>query len=467
VKTAGVARSEPERLLAMAPLGAVVRLAAPTTVVMAVSAVSNVVYTYFVSRLGVDAIGAVSLVFPVSLLALTAMGGGIGAGAASAVARALGAGRREDAAALAGQALVLSVVIGLGFGLVVQGLAGPLFRLMGADGAVHASATLFARVLFGGAAITFLGGMFDSVMRGEGNVRVPAVWSTTSLVLQMACTPLFMFRFGWGLVGAALAMLACQGVATVPRAFWVLGGRGLVRPVFRLPRFTLAPVREILRVGVPAALSTSVSNVGLMALTAVVTHLGAADLAAYGLGTRLDFLLMSFGYGLSAAVLTLVGMATGANRPDRVQAFVTRAAAITVVLLGIPGLVLCWRPALWLGLFTDDAGIHAVGAQYFRIIGPSYAFVGVSMVVAFAFQGLGRAIIPLVWMIGRVVAVLAAAVLCTHALGLGERAVFTTIAVANVLSAAGLATLFLLTEHRLRVARTGASVTELAATGTR
>ena len=89
------------------------------------------------------------------------------------------------------------------------------------------------------------------------------------------------------------------------------------------------------------------------------------------------------------------------------------------------------------------------------------------MVVAFAFQGLGRAIIPLVWMIGRVVAVLAAAVLCTHALGLGERAVFTTIAVANVLSAAGLATLFLLTEHRLRVARTGASVTELAATGTR
>src|SRR3989475_632570 len=354
----------------MAPLAAVVRLAAPTTVVMAVSAVSNIVYTYFVSRLGVEAIGAVSLVFPVSLLAITAMGGGIGAGAASAVARALGAGRRTDAAALAGQALVLSVVIGLGFGLAVQVFAAPLFRLMGASGGGLASATLFARVLFGGAALTFLRGMFDSVMRGGGEVRVPPVRSRTSPLLQMACT-------------------------------------------------------------------------------------------------RLGFLLMSFGYGLSAAVLTLVGMATGANRPDRVQAFVTRAAAITVVLLGIPGLVLCWRPALWLGLFTDDAGIHAVGAQYFRIIGPSYAFVGVSMVVAFAFQGLGRAIIPLVWMVGRVVAGLAAAGLCTHALGLGERAVFTTIAVANVLSAAGLATLFLLTEHRLRVARTGASVTELAATGTR
>src|SRR5881398_2105000 len=446
----------------MTPLSAVVRLAAPTTLVMAVSAVSNVVYTYFVSRLGVDAIGAVSLVFPVSLLALTAMGGGIGAGAASAVARALGAGRRTDAAALAGQALVLSVVIGLGFGLAVQVFAAPLFRLMGASGGVLASATLFARVLFGGAAITFLGGMFDSVMRGEGNVRVPAIWSTTSLVLQMACTPLFMFTFHWGLVGAALAMLTCQMIATVPRAFWVLGGRALVRPAFRLPRFTLAPVREILRVGVPAALSASINNLGLMTLTAVVTRLGEA-----GLATRLDFLLMAFGYGFGAAVLTLVGMATGARRPDRARAFVTRAAAITVVLLAVPGLLLCWRPALWLGLFTDDAGIHAVGAQYFRIIGPSYPFLGISMVIAFAFQGLGRATIPLAWMIVRVAGVLAAAVVCTQGFGLGERAVFTTIAAGNVVSAAGMVALFLLTDRRLRAALPALfPVSELAATGT-
>src|SRR5437867_4793016 len=398
----------------MAPLAAVVRLAAPTTLVMAVAAVSNVVYTYFVSRLGVEAIGAVSLVFPVWLLAMPAMAGGIGAGASSAVARALGAGRRGEAAALAGQALVLSVVIGLGFGLVVQVVAPALFRAMGARGAVHASATLFARVLFGGAAITFLGGMFDSVLRGEGNVRVPAIWSTTPLVLQTGCTPLFMFGLGWGLEGAALAMLACQLVATVPRALWVLGGRALVRPAFRLPRFTLAPVREILRVGVPAALSMSITNVGLMALTAVVTHLGDADLAAFGLGTRLDFLLMSFAYGVGAAVLTLVGMATGARRQDRVRAFVTRASAIAAVLLAVPGLLFCWRPALWFGLFTDDPGIHAVGALYFRMIGPSYPFLGVSMVIGFAFQGLGRATIPLAWMFLRVVGVLAAAVVCTR-----------------------------------------------------
>src|SRR3989475_9761627 len=101
---------------------------------MAVAAVSNVVYTYFVSRLGVEAIGAVSLVFPVSLLAITAMVGGIGAGASSAMARALGGGRRDEAAAPAGQAPLPSGVLGLGFGLAVPVAAAPLFRPIGAGG---------------------------------------------------------------------------------------------------------------------------------------------------------------------------------------------------------------------------------------------------------------------------------------------------------------------------------------------
>src|SRR3989442_6342073 len=124
----------------MTPLAAVVRLAAPTTVVMAVAAVSNVVYTYFVSRLGVEAIGAVSLVFPISLLAITAMAGGIGAGASSAVARALGAGRQGDAAALAGQALVLSVAIRLRFRLLLPVAPPAAFRLIGARRAGHPDA---------------------------------------------------------------------------------------------------------------------------------------------------------------------------------------------------------------------------------------------------------------------------------------------------------------------------------------
>jgi Na+-driven multidrug efflux pump len=211
----------------------------------------------------------------------------------------------------------------------------------------------------------------------------------------------------------------------------------------------LAPTLEILRVGVPSALSASVSNVAIMALTAVIAHLGAPDLAAYGLGTRFDFLILSFAWGFGAAVLTLVGMATGARRPDRARAFVWRAGVFTTAMLAVPGFLLCWRPSLWLGLFTQDPGILEVGGRYFRIVGPSYPFLGVSMVLAFAFQGLGRATVPLVWSAVRVLGVVGAAVFCTRVLGLQEGAVFTTIALANVASAIVMTALFLRVERNL------------------
>jgi putative MATE family efflux protein len=313
---------------------------------------------------------------------------------------------------------------------------------MGGRGPVLDSATAFAHVLFGGAAITFLGSMFDSVLRGEGNVRVPAIWSSSSLILQIFLTPIFMFVLDLGLPGAAGAMLLSQFLAVVARASFVFGGNGVLRPQPLAPRAGLAPLREILRTGIPASLSTSINYIGIMVLTGVVARLGTPDLAAYGLGTRLDFLLLSFAFGVSTAVLTLVGLATGAGRPERAVAYVRAACALIVGLLVVASAVLWWRPSLWVGIFSDDPGIQEVGSLYFRVVGPSYPFVGMSMVLAFAFQGLGRATPPLVVMAVRVPLVLAVAALCIGPLGLHEEAVFATVATGNVAASAVLGVLF-------------------------
>ncbi|MEW6269628.1 MAG: MATE family efflux transporter [Thermodesulfobacteriota bacterium] len=435
-------RRSPDRLLGLEPLHAITRLAVPTTLVMLVAAVSNVLYTYYVSRLGADAIAAVSLVFPISLVAMTAMGGGIGGGTTSAIARALGARRVEQANATAASGLLLAIAIGVAFAAFMQVAGRTVFGWMGGRGAVLDDATGFARVLFGGAAITFVAGMFDSVLRGEGNVRVPAIWSSSSLLLQIVLTPVFMFVLELGLPGAAGAMLLSQLLALLPRAAFVFGGEGVLRPRLVAPRIALEPLREILRIGIPASLSTTINYVGVMILTGVVARLGTPDLAAYGLGTRLDFLLLSFAFGVSAAVLTLVGLATGAGRPERIASYVRAACALITGVLLVASAVLWWRPSLWIGIFTDDPGIHEVGALYFRIVGPSYPFVGLSMVLAFAFQGLGRATPPLVVMAVRVPIVLAVASLCVGALDLHEAAVFATIAAGNVLASTVLAALF-------------------------
>lgn len=433
--------TQPNDLLRLAPMSAIIRLALPTTGVMVIATMSNVLHTYYVSRLGAEAIAAIALVFPISLLAITVMAGGIGAGAASAIARALGGNRIAAAVAVAESSLSLALGIGVCFAVAIIAGAPRLFALMGGRGQVLDLAALYARILFGGAAITFVASMLDSVMRGEGNVRVPAAWASVSLLAQIVLTPLLMFTAGLGLVGAPLAMLACQFGAALPRARYVFGGSGIVRPT-RLLAFHRGPLREILSVGIPASLSTSVNYIGIMVLTGLLARFGDAHLAAYGLATRMDFLLLSFAYGFGGAVLTLVGMATGARQPARATTYVTRAGLMMVGLLTIAGAGLWWRPEWWIGLFTDDASIHAVGRDYFRVIGPSYPFMGVSMVLAFAFQGLGRATIPLIMMTARMAVVLIVAVLCTGWLAATEHAVFLAIAGGNVVSAVVMAALF-------------------------
>ena len=194
-----VVRHAPISLLEQSPLRTIVALAAPTTAVMLIAAISNVLHTYFVSRLGDDSIAAVSLVFPIALIMMTVVSGGLGAGVASGIARALGAGRPADALSVAEHAFLITLIV------AVAGTVGSelglslLFRAMGGRGAVLEQATQFGRVLFGGLLIPLVVGTFDSILRGTGNVRIPALCAALSLALQIVLTPLLMFGLGLGL----------------------------------------------------------------------------------------------------------------------------------------------------------------------------------------------------------------------------------------------------------------------------
>jgi len=429
-------------LLAQEPAAAVARLAAPTTAVMGVAAIWNVLHTYFMSYLGSEAIAAVSLVFPVALIVTTLMGGGIGAGVSSAVARTLGSSDAGSTAALIQHAFLLTACLAflLSAGLVWG--APRIFGAMGGRGAVAERATEFARILFSGLPVTFLAATCDSVLRGEGNVRVPAVWSAVSLLLQIALTPLCMFALGWGIAGAAAAVIAGQAIGLGPRAWYVLGPTALVPLRWSALAVRAAALEEILRVGLPASLGTLLNYAAITALTAVVSRSGTAELAAYGLGSRLDFMLLTLSYGTSVAVLTLVGFASSAGRRQRVVQYTAMGVALVASVLAVAGLSVAWEPRLWLGLFTDDARIVAVGAAYFRSVGLTYPLAGCAMVLAFAFHGLGRALVPLAVVAVRAAGVVGAAVLLTRYPGLGPVAVFVAIAAGNCISAASLALLF-------------------------
>jgi MATE family, multidrug efflux pump len=398
---------------------------------MVLGAASGIVNTYFVSRLGADAIAAVSLVFPVNLIVLTLMGGGVGAGVSAAVAQALGGGRKRDADRVAEHAFALTAAISALLTLLLVSGAPILFRWMGGTGPVLDGAVLFARVLFSGIFVTFAVSTFDSILRAEGNVRVPSLWATVSLSLQILLVPLFMFRLGLGLAGAAAATVIGQLVGSLPRAYFVFGGRGMVQPRLFPRRLDARPIAAILRVGVPASLATLANYLGLLLLTAIIARYGTREIAAFGLGTRLDFLVLTLAFGVGSAVLILVGMAAGAGDLRRVGLLVSRAAAVVAVMLSLLSAFVIWKPAIWLSIFTREPEILGIGGIYLRVLAPSYPFLGISMACSFTFQGLGQAVFPLVLVTIRTAIVVTTAV-CLASLGAPAWSIFLAMAAGNV-----------------------------------
>ena len=311
---------------------------------------------------------------------------------------------------------------------------------MGAHGAVLDGASRFAHVLFGGAAITFTAGMLDSVLRGEGNVRVPAIWSSASLLGQIAITPVLMFGMGLGLVGAPIAMLACQAIALLPRLRWVFGA--VQRQAGAGPAPGPAPTLAILSVGVPAAVATSLANLGIMVLTGVFTRLGPDALAAYGLATRLDFVLLSLAYGVGVR-RPHAGGNGGRRPPSRSRARGggagrrddRRAARRAGGPAGVAA-----------GAVARPLHCRSRGARRRRRLLPHrgtdlpvgrHQHGGVVRV-----PGSRPRRIPTAFMAARIALLLAAALFVTGRLGLGPNAVFGVIAACNVAAVAAMLLLY-------------------------
>src|SRR5262245_59226226 len=162
------------------------RLAWPVLVVLAVQTLVGVAETYFVSSLGTAAVAGVALVFPLFMLMTMMSNGGIGGGVSASIARALGAGRARDADALLLHALVLAVVFGALFS-VGAWIGGPLlFRYLGAREETLSNAILYSNLVFAAAIPAWITNLLASVLRGAGNVRVPALVSVAGAVITLA-----------------------------------------------------------------------------------------------------------------------------------------------------------------------------------------------------------------------------------------------------------------------------------------
>ena len=407
------------RLLLEAPIApTLLRLGAPNVLVMLAQAGVGLMETYFVGKLGTDALAGMALVFPAVMLMQMTSAGAMGGGIASAIARALGARRRDDADALVLHALLIAAVFALVFMITVVAGGRWLYTRMGGSGGALDAALVYSNWVFGGALLVWLFNTLSAVIRGTGNMALPAYVTVAGAVLLLPLSPLLIFGWGplpgLGIAGGAIALLLYYLASSAVLAAYLWSSRSLLRPSLRGLQLRWALFADILRVGLVGTVSTVATNLAIGITTALVGAYGTAAIAGYGTASRLEYLLVPLVFGLGAPLVAMVGTCIGAGQRERALRATWIGAAIAFAMTEAIGLWAAAYPAAWLSLFNTEPAMIEAGSQYLRIVGPWYGFFGLGLVLYFASQGAGRLLWPVLGNIARLVVAVAGGWLALH-----------------------------------------------------
>jgi len=353
----------------------------------------SVIDLFWVGRLGSSAVAALAiagtllmLLFPVVM--------GVGMGTVAMVARAIGAGRPDEAGEIAGQSMLLALVFGALAGMAGYACAGMLCRLLGAEAAVAPLATTYLQISFLGAFTVFLLFIGNSALQGAGNTVIPMCAMGLATLLNMVLDPLLIFGLlglpRLGVAGAATATVIAQAVAA--GLVMTVLHRGRVAGMHaHLGRWRLRPhlAWRLLRIGTPSMgqmLSRSLMSLVLMR---IVAGTGTTAVAAYGIGLRFHMIVLMPAFTLGNAVATMVGQNLGAGKPERARHAAWAATWMDIGIMAVSAAVLCLAARPLMAAFDPNPEVVAVGIAYLRTVSPFYVFAALAIVLGRALMGAG------------------------------------------------------------------------------
>lgn len=434
VDPAASRRAARTRALLEGPIGpTLAKLALPNVLAMVVQAAQSVAEAFFASLLGVTALAGLALVFPLVMLTQMLSAGAMGGAISASVARALGAGQPDRAATLSLAAWIIALAFAVSMAGVMALFGRWIFDSLGGGVAPVEAAVTYALVFFPGCIAVWLCHASLSVIRGTGNMQFP---SLLLLLVSSFSIPLAGgLSLGWGplpmlgIAGLPLGLILAHGVGAIVAMIYIASGRTGLRFHGALERMNIGMFRDILSVGALASVNAVLTVLTIVLMVGLVSQYGEAALAGYGLGARLEFLMIPVIFGIGAAMTTMVGANIGAGNRDRALHVAWTGSLAGAGIVGTIGLILAIFPDLWLSLFlepSDTAALDA-GRSYFRIVAPFYAFFGLGLAFYFASQGAGRMLWPVIGSICRIGLALGGALVLAATTTLGVNGVFAAI----------------------------------------
>jgi putative MATE family efflux protein len=333
----------------------------------------------------------------------------VGVGSTALIARSTGAKQAQDAEAACGQTFLLGLVTGAVLSILTYFIAPLIPVWMHADPSLYSEATVYMRILSFGFLPYYTGVVMASALRGAGDMRTPMKVSTTVSILNILAGLFLIYPSrqisflslsfpiwgaGLGVRGAAIATSVTTGLSGIWLILAILNKNSSLKLRKKQIRPDFSLIRQLLKVGTPAAMERLSISLGQVIFIGMVASLGTAQLAAHHLVVTIESLSYMPGYGFAAAASTLVGQSLGAEEPQNARlrgALSIRLCVLTMSLIGVSLFLLApW----WMSLFTPDMEVRLIGASLLRICSLEQPATALYLVSSGALRGAGETRAP-------------------------------------------------------------------------
>lgn len=375
------------------PIGtALLMLAIPMVLEVALESVFAVVNVFWVNRIGPAAVAVVGLT-EAMLSVIYALGMGLGIGATAVVARRIGEKAPGEAAAAAVQAILLGILLAVPIAIVGGLFAPDLLRLMGADPSVVAAGTSFTRIMFAGNGAILLLFLINAIFRGAGDAAVAMRCLWIANLVNLILDPLLIFGIGpfpeMGIAGAAVATTVGRGIGVLYQLYRLAGtGRRFVIERHHL-RIDFGLMGRLIRLSTTGIVQILIGTTSWIWLVRIIAGFGASAVAGYTIAIRVVMFALLPSWGLSNAAATMVGQSLGARKPERAEQSVWRAGRFNLYFLGAVGVLFVSLAPAIVGVFTRDVEVARQAVLALRVISLGFPFYAYGMVLSGAFNGAG------------------------------------------------------------------------------
>ena len=400
--------------------------------------VYQLIDTFWVGRLGTEAVAAVSLSFPI-LFFLSSIAMGLTMAGSILVAQYNGKGNKEYVSLATGQTLSLVGIIAILISTVGYFSSNFLLSLMTNDSIVLIQATSYLQISFLGMLATFLYFIFQSSLRGIGEVKFPMYIILFTVILNFFLDPLFMFGYKFipamGVAGVAIATVITQTISATIGIIVLMRGTFNIKLKIRDLKLRLAWIKKIIRLGLPSSLEHSSRTFGMVIMTFLISTFGTLAVASYGIGTRILSFIIIPAIGLAISASTLVGNNLGAGNYERVKKITKIGGYIGFLSLTIIGIILfIFAKQISAFFVPGELELISMSTLFIRIMSLTFGLIGVQMVIIGAIKAAGRTTLAMLIAISQLIALFGFGIILSKLFNLGELGIWIAYPLSNVIS---------------------------------